>query len=394
VLLLRRAGIESADGIGGATVMQIGSAGCVPRPDVTSDRRRVVIIRSSIPRPFAALIPVWSALPGWQLREVTGEAAAFKLSELKRRGWWPDAILADAGSVEARHARAVFPDARLVLQCPVTIASPGELPCCDAAVTTSWRQRSRFPPAQQSCISVIHPGVSAELLRPDPLASFISPGGKVLRAGDSVITIVPGRLREGMPRLARMIETLQRQDARCDAVIVADPSDVCVHETFLRGRDGLELPRIHVTRDLPHRRWLDLLRVSAVHVDLSAPLAPVQSLIEAMACGCAVVAADAEGVREVVRHGVNGQVVDGADARALAAEIARLLHDPAVRASRGREAAFTVLREFDTATAARRYARVLEGRPVESDPADWAPHSLLHGGIALHGYSISLLGGN
>jgi hypothetical protein len=48
-----------------------------------------------------------------------------------------------------------------------------------------------------------------------------------------------------------------------------------------------------------------------------------------------------------------------------------------------------VLREFDTATAARRYARVLEGRPVESDAADWAPHSLLHGDIALHGYSFS-----
>ncbi len=374
-------------------MMQIGSAEYSPRPDATSDCSRVLVVHRSLADPFRAFIPFWSGLPGWLLHEVTGDDTADKLRDLERRGWRPDVVLAEADSMEARHARAVFADARLVLQCPVTLESPGELPPCDAAVSASWRQRSRYPDAQKRRISVIHPGVSAGLSRTDPQASFVLPPGKVLRAGDPVITIVPGCLRDGMPRLAGMIELLQRHETHCEVVIVTDHSDACVPETFRQGCDGLDLQRIQVAGDLSHGRWIDLLRISTVHVDLSAPLAPAQPLIEAMACCCAVVAADAEGVSEVLRHGVNGQVVDGADKRAIAGEIARLLHDPAVRASRGREAAFTVLREFDTATAALRYARVLEGRPVQSDAAGWATYALLHGDIALHDYTFSPLGG-
>lgn len=56
-------------------------------------------------------------------------------------------------------------------------------------------------------------------------------------------------------------------------------------------------------------------------------------------------------------------------------------------------APFTVLREFDTGTAARRYARVLGGPSVESGAADWAPYALLNGGIALHDYTFSPLDG-
>ena len=375
-------------------MMQIGSAEYPQVLDPASEGRRVLILRSGVTEPFGAFMPFWSCLPGWQLYEVTGADSASKLRDLERRGWRPDVVLADTGSTEARHVRTVFPDARLVLQCPVTPDSPRKLPPCDAAVSASWRQRSRYPDAQQRHISVIHPGVSTGLSRVDPHAFFMLPGGKALRVGDPVITIVPACLRAGMPRLAGMIELLQRHHAQCETVIVTDHDDSGMRESiFLPGCDRLDLQRIHFAGNLPHGHWLDLLRVSAVHVDLSAPLVPVQNLIEAMACCCAVVAADADGVREVLRHGVNGQIADGADARAVAGEVARLLHNPAVRASVAREAAFTVLREFDAGTAALRYARVLEGRPVASDPADWAPYALVNDDIALHDYSFSRLGG-
>ncbi|MBP6097178.1 MAG: glycosyltransferase [Methyloversatilis sp.] len=72
------------------------------------------------------------------------------------------------------------------------------------------------------------------------------------------------------------------------------------------------LQRIHVAEEVSHGRWQGRRPWSKT------------------ACCFAVVAADAEGVREVVRYGVNGQVVDGADARAIAAEVTRLLHDAAV----------------------------------------------------------------
>jgi glycosyltransferase involved in cell wall biosynthesis len=65
-------------------------------------------------------------------------------------------------------------------------------------------------------------------------------------------------------------------------------------------------------------------------------------LIEAAACGRAVVATDVPGCREVVRHGENGLLVPPRDPAALAEAIGRLLGDPALRArmgARGREIA-------------------------------------------------------
>jgi glycosyltransferase involved in cell wall biosynthesis len=65
-------------------------------------------------------------------------------------------------------------------------------------------------------------------------------------------------------------------------------------------------------------------------------------LVEAAACGRAVVASDTPGCREVVRHDENGLLVRSGDVPALAAAVERLLHDRSLRArmgGRGREIA-------------------------------------------------------
>jgi glycosyltransferase involved in cell wall biosynthesis len=65
-------------------------------------------------------------------------------------------------------------------------------------------------------------------------------------------------------------------------------------------------------------------------------------LLEAMACGRAVVTSDAPGCRDCVRDGDNGLLVPVKDVEALAAAIRRLLDDPDLRrrmGARGRERA-------------------------------------------------------
>jgi len=67
-------------------------------------------------------------------------------------------------------------------------------------------------------------------------------------------------------------------------------------------------------------------------------------VMEAGACARPVVAADAPGCREVVRHGENGYLVPMRDARALAEALRELLTDPSLRVrmgARGRELAET-----------------------------------------------------
>lgn len=65
-------------------------------------------------------------------------------------------------------------------------------------------------------------------------------------------------------------------------------------------------------------------------------------LIEAAACGCAIVASDVPGCREIVRDGVNGLLVPVRDGLALADAVGRLAEDAPLRremAKKGRELA-------------------------------------------------------
>jgi glycosyltransferase involved in cell wall biosynthesis len=72
-----------------------------------------------------------------------------------------------------------------------------------------------------------------------------------------------------------------------------------------------------------------------------------KGLIEAAACGLPIITTDAPGCREVVTDGVNGLLVPVKNSAALAAAIARLHEDPALRARLGTAARERVLTHFD-----------------------------------------------
>lgn len=72
-----------------------------------------------------------------------------------------------------------------------------------------------------------------------------------------------------------------------------------------------------------------------------------KTLIEAAACGRALVTTDVPGCREVVTDGVDGLLVPVRDAAALAAAIARLQDDPALALRLGARAREKALAEFD-----------------------------------------------
>jgi glycosyltransferase involved in cell wall biosynthesis len=87
------------------------------------------------------------------------------------------------------------------------------------------------------------------------------------------------------------------------------------------------------------------------------------SLIEAAACGRAIVTTDTPGCRDLVRHNEDGLLVPPGDAPALAAALKRLIEDAGLRARLGASARARAISEFThahaAAAAAAAWARAL-----------------------------------
>ncbi len=285
-----------------------------------------------------------------------GQAAARAMLELKRGGFSPDAILAHPGWGETLFAKDVFPDARLVHLCEWYYNANGadlgfdpEFPLrfddrarirmwnaqhaldlihCDGAVSPTHWQRSRYPSVLQDKIIVQHEGIDTEGLAPDPTAAVRLPSGLLVKAGDPVITYVARNLEpyRGFHVFMRTLQQIQQHDRRCQAVIVGGddvsygsrPEDAtCWREKMLR-EVKLDPARTHFLGRITRAQYVKVLQISAAHVYLTYPFVLSWSLLEAMACGCAIVASDTAPVREVIRDGVNGRLVEFGDCNSIA----------------------------------------------------------------------------
>lgn len=295
-----------------------------------------------------------------------GQATARAMMVLRKSGFSPDVIVAHPGWGETLYAKDVFPNARLVHLCEWYYTAQGadmgfdpEFPVsfdararirtwnalhtlnltnCDAAVTPTHWQKSQHPEVFQSKISVQHEGIATHELGPNEDATVTTPSGVVLRAGDvnrPVITYVARNLEpyRGFHIFMRALERIQQMEPRCHALIVGG-DDVSYGQRPLRAKGDsgtarnwrehmlqqvkLDPTRTHFMGHLPRDQYLRTLQVSDAHVYLTYPFVLSWSLLEAMACGAPIVASNTAPVKEVMRDGINGSLVDFFDVDAMA----------------------------------------------------------------------------
>lgn len=82
-------------------------------------------------------------------------------------------------------------------------------------------------------------------------------------------------------------------------------------------------------------------------------------MVEAMGCGCPVIASDLPAVRDVIRHGETGWLVETADSSALANAIQTLLTQTATRQQLSAQALQSVQNTFGWETISQNYQHVL-----------------------------------
>ena len=145
--------------------------------------------------------------------------------------------------------------------------------------------------------------------------------------------------------------------------------------TFVIAGEGPYLPRL--IAQIPFARRLGFLdRATLATLYASADLCVLPSFsetcglvaLEAMASGLPVIAADAGGLRESVRHGENGLLAPPHDAGAFAAAIIELVNDAERRRALGIAARGTALARgvaTENAELLAQYASVLDGQEQE-----------------------------
>lgn len=187
---------------------------------------------------------------------------------------------------------------------------------------------------------MIFDGIDTGFITPDQEAVFALPDGRSVRAGDEVLTFVNRNLEpyRGFHIFMRALPAIQK--ARPDAItLVVGGDDVSYggkppgggtwREMMMKEvGDQLDMSRIVFLGRIPYPAYRQLLRVSRVHAYMTDPFVLSWSLLESLAAECLVIGSATAPVKEVVRTGENGILVDFFDVGDWSAKIARALAKP------------------------------------------------------------------
>jgi glycosyltransferase involved in cell wall biosynthesis len=280
-----------------------------------------------------------------------GQAVYETCDRLRRDGFIPDVILAHCGWGVTLYLRELFPNARLIgyfewfyhphnsdadylqsgamsadqacrirtLNAPILMA----LEDVDFGIVPTHFQRRKFPASYQHKLDTLHDGVDTEYFVPDENSSRRF-GNQDFSGTDRLVTYATRGLEpyRGFPHFMKAISGLLARDKSVHVAIAGEDKAFYSRQLadgdsymkkMLRELPDLPLDRVHFVGTLPRDDYRSLLRISDLHVYLTVPFVPSWSLVEAMACGCNIVASDTEPVREVVGEHGAARLVDFRD---------------------------------------------------------------------------------
>lgn len=300
-----------------------------------------------------------------------GQAVARACLTLKSEGFEPDLIIGHPGWGETMFLRDILPRTSILSYCELFYQPDGQdtgyipetsinldgkcrirawnadlltaLSTMDRGLSPTQWQRDQHPSIFRDRISVIHEGVDTAEVSPRSDAWFDVPGGPSFSVGDEVVTFVARDLEpvRGFNMLVRALPELLRHRPNAQVVICGGssvsygrppPGGRTWRDTMME-QFSIDPARVHFVGKLDRPNYLNLLRISALHLYLSVPFVLSWSCIEALACGCLVLGSDVAPVREVLEDGVNGFLVDARDSELLARRAADLLARRALLAS-------------------------------------------------------------
>lgn len=328
----------------------------------------------------------------------TGQQVIRACDALRGEGFRPDLIIGHPGWGEALFLKDFYPNVPLLSYCEFYYRGRGldvgfdpndqpgidvrsrtrmrashlllALEAADRGVSPTYWQRDAHPSQFRSKIDVIFDGIDTTAIAPAADASFDLPDGRRLTRGDRIVTYAARDLEpyRGFPSFMRSVPRILAGDPEARIVIVGrdgvsygnPPAGAGTwREAMLKELGPLDPERVYFLPRQPHAQLLSLMRVSSAHVYLTYPFVLSWSFLEALACGCAVVASRTAPVEEVARDGDDAILVDFFDSAAIADGVLRALRGGAEVERLRRNARRTVVQKYDVRESLNRYLQLL-----------------------------------
>jgi glycosyltransferase involved in cell wall biosynthesis len=226
-----------------------------------------------------------------------------------------------------------------------------ELEYCTAGYTPTRFQHELFPEAYRGKIRVIHDGIDtmfwrriAEPPRGDEetrVVTYVARGFESMRGFDIFLRVAK-RIYERYPNVVFLVVGGDSVEYGSDLEQIAERS---FKEHVLK-QDDYDLDRIRFLGRIPPEALVQVLNLSDLHIYLTVPFVVSWSLLDAMACGCTVLASDTAPVKEVVRQGENGLLREFFDVDGLADTAVEVLKDPEAYTDLGRAAENTIRERY------------------------------------------------
>lgn len=323
---------------------------------------------------------------------VCGAAATAKAQQLKDAGFTPDLIIGHPGWGEMAFLKEVFPGVPQIQVGEYYYHSRGgdtdfdpEFPgrTLEAKISTTSRngvlamsyaeaaaivaptpfQASLIPPVFQPRVEVIHEGIDTAKACRRPAKQLTGADGQPIDPSAPVISLVNRRFEpmRGFHVFMRMLPRLQELVPNAHVLLigadetagiygVAPPAGSSWKQAMLAEVENrLDMSRVHFLAPMPYDSLLDVFSSVTAHVYYTYPFVLSWSLLDAMACEAVVVGSDTAPVRDVLRHGENGLLVDFFDTEALAQTLAAVCRDPQAHRALGEAARQTVVSDYDRA---------------------------------------------
>lgn len=299
-----------------------------------------------------------------------GQAVYRVALSLAKQGFKPDVVIAHPGWGEALFLKDAFPDAYHVHyleffyraqgadvgfdpefasgidgDCKTRIRNSTQLiglEYADAGISPTAWQRSRYPEFWQPRIAQLHDGIDTVRACPshsafvDIAAAGTTPPLRLTR-NDEVLTYVARNLEpyRGFHSFMRAVPAILELRPTARIVVVGGdgvsygrrlPEGENYRSLYMRDWPAtVDRSRVHFLGRLPYSEYLRVLQLSSLHLYLTYPFVLSWSMLEAMSAGCVVLGSDTAPVREVVRDGENGFLVDFFDTNSIAVRVAELL---------------------------------------------------------------------